>query len=103
MVTAIKDAIEAEANPDLHAIMNDIASLKHDLAMLAGHWKDSAVDTTSDAAGQIGKEASRLYDNLASQGGRSADAIGRQIEKQPVMSLLLAFALGFLGSRLLPR
>ena len=96
-----------EASPDLRAIISDIASLKNDLATLASHLKAGAVNATSDAArnavGQLGDQASRAYENLAAQGKRSAKAIGRQVEDQPIMSLLLAFALGFVGSRLLSR
>ncbi len=106
MDTASTGAAYGEANPDLHAILNDIASLKRDLATLTGHLRDGAVNATSDArsaAGHLGDEAVRLYENLASQGERSAKAITRQVEEQPVMSVLLAFALGFLGSRLLSR
>jgi hypothetical protein len=40
---------------------------------------------------------------LAAQGERSMKALTRQVEEQPVMSLLLAFALGFAGSRWLSR
>jgi hypothetical protein len=40
---------------------------------------------------------------LAAQGERSMKALGRQVEEQPIMSLLLAFALGFAGSRWLSR
>jgi len=52
---------------------------------------------------QISGEAMRAYENLAAQGERSVKVIGRQVEEQPVVSLLLAFAVGFLGSRMLSR
>jgi len=107
MDTTLKTASNGEAGPDLRAIMSDIASLKSDLATLAGHLKAGAVNATGDVArsavGQLGDRASRVYENLAVQGKRSAQAISDQVEEQPVMSLLLAFALGFVGSRLLPR
>ena|ERR1700733_14814406 len=107
MDATLKAAANGEASPDLRAIISDIASLKTDLAALAGHLKAGAVNVTGDAArnavGQLGDQASRVYDNLAAQGRRSAEAIGRQVEEQPIMTLLLAFALGFIGSRLLSR
>ena len=105
MTTSIKEGANGETAADLHAIMSDIASLQRDLATLAGHFKNGAVNGVSDAArsaaGQIGEQASRAYDNWAVQGDRSVKAISKQIEEQPVMSLLIAFGLGFLGSRLL--
>jgi len=97
----------AESNLDLDAIVTDLASLKRDIAALTDHLKTGAINgvsgATRDAAGHLGEEAERLYGNLAAQGERSMKALGRQVEEQPVMSLLLAFALGFAGSRWLSR
>jgi hypothetical protein len=92
-----------ESNPDLDAIVSDLASLKRDLAALTDHLKIGAVSGAKAAAQDVAGEAERLYGNLAAQGERSMKALGRQVEEQPVMSLLLAFALGFAGSRLLSR
>jgi ElaB/YqjD/DUF883 family membrane-anchored ribosome-binding protein len=98
---------DAEATLDLQAITSDIASLKHDLAELTRHLKLAASEKVRTAAQsvveQIGDEASRTYENLTAQGKRSAKAIGRQVEEQPLMSLLLAFAVGYLGGRMLSR
>jgi hypothetical protein len=85
MVSVTKGNSDAEANPDLQAILNDVAALKSDLAALVRGMKNG------------------VYENLAAQGERSVKAIGRHVEEQPVMSLLLAFAVGFIGSRLLSR
>jgi hypothetical protein len=40
---------------------------------------------------------------LAALGERSVKAVGRQIGQQPLISLVLAFALGFAGSQWLSR
>jgi hypothetical protein len=94
----------AETTPDLDVIMSDLASLKRDFVTLTDHVKTGAINGAArDAVGQLGDEAKRLYGNLAAQGERSMNAIGHQVEERPVMSLLLAFALGFIGSRLLSR
>ena len=107
MATIGKDAAGAEAGTDLQAIVSDIASLKHDLAALAGHLKTgvsaAAADGARSAAGQIGEEATHVYQTLEAQGERSATAITHYVKEQPAMSLLIAFAAGFLGSRLLSR
>lgn len=107
MSVATKIHPVTESNPNLDAIVSDLASLRHDLAALTDHLKIGAINgakgATRDVAGHLGSEAERLYDNLAAQGERSMKALGRQVEEQPVMSLLLAFALGFAGSRLLSR
>jgi hypothetical protein len=95
------------STPDLNAIMSDLASLRRDFAALTDHLKSGAIQGANgmarDAAAQLGDAAERIYSNVAAQSERSMKAIGRQVEEQPVMSLLLAFALGFIGSRWLSR
>ena len=107
MSTATKIHPVTEPNFDLDSIVSDLASLRRDLATLTSHLKTGAIngakEATQDVAGHLGDEAERLYDKLSAQGERSMKALGRKIEEQPVMSLLLAFALGFAGSRLLSR
>jgi ElaB/YqjD/DUF883 family membrane-anchored ribosome-binding protein len=93
----------ANVKTDIEAIGDDIASLKRDLAALAEHVKRGAVSGATGAAAQLSSEASDIYDRLASESANSAKALSRQIEEQPLTSLLIAFALGFVGSRLLPR
>ena len=107
MSAATKLHSVTEANPDLDTIVSDLASLRRDLSALTDHLKTGAIDgakgATQDVAGNLGDEAEGLYDKLAAQGERSMKALGRKIEQQPVLSLLLAFALGFAGRRLLSR
>jgi len=97
---------DAEASANLQAIMSDVAALKRDLAALVCNVKSDIsgeVASARSAVGQFGDEALRVYENLAAQGERSVKAIGRQVEERPVMRLLLAVAVGFLGSRMLSR
>jgi len=107
MQATIRGNGEVEKNPDLEAIMNDIASLKRDFGALAEHLKTGAVDGAMgvgrNAAARVSDEARRLYDNLAEQGQRPVKALSRHVEEQPVTSLLIAFALGIIGSRMLSR
>jgi hypothetical protein len=97
---------DAEKSSDLQAIISDVSALKHDLAALVRHMKTDVAENVTDArsaVGQLGEEALRVYGNVAAQGQRSVKAIGRQVEEQPIMSLLLAFAIGVIGSRVLSR
>ena len=93
------------AGSEMQAIMNDIAALRSDLATLASRMSTGAIDATADATrnavDQIAGEASRVYGSVSAQAERSAKAIGKHVEEQPVMSLLVVFALGFIGSRLM--
>ena len=103
MSAAAKIHPVSESIPDLDAIVSDLASLRRDIAALTDHFKTGAINgakgAARDVAGHLGDEAERLYGNLAAQGERSMKALGRQVEEQPIMSLLLAFAVGFAGSR----
>jgi hypothetical protein len=107
MQATMKSNGGVENNSDLEAIMNDIAALKRDFGALAEHLKTGAVDGASgaarDAAARVSDEARRLYGNLAEQGQYSVKALGRHVEEKPVMSLLIAFVLGLIGSRMLLR
>jgi len=107
MQATAKGALEVEKVSDLEAIVNDIASLKRDFGALATHLKSGAVDSAAEAArdtsARLSDEAKRLYGNLAEHGQHSVKALGRRVEEQPVISLLIAFALGFIGSRILSR
>jgi ElaB/YqjD/DUF883 family membrane-anchored ribosome-binding protein len=103
--TAAKSDVEMP--PDIDAIVDDLAALKRDLATLMSHLKTDALNGASEAAqgaiGRIGDQAESIYESLAAQGKRSGKAIGRQVEEQPVVSLLIAFAVGYCASRLLSR
>ena len=107
MKTATGTKSEAEMPPDIEAIVDDLAALKRDLATLMSHLKTDALNGASEAAqsaiGRIGDQAESIYESLAAQGKRSGKKIGRQVEEQPVLSLLVAFAVGFCASRLLSR
>ena len=90
-------------SPDLETIQADLDLLKRDLAALLGHLKIGAEDRIGGAAEQVGNEANRLYGMVSDQGDRSVKAIQRQMEEQPLLFLLGAFAVGFLGGRVFSR
>lgn len=107
MSAIVKGNSELETNSDLDAITGDIAALKRDLGALAEHFKagpiDGATSAARDAAARVTGEARRIYGSLAEQGQSSVKALGRQVEEQPVMALLVAFGIGLIGGRLLSR
>lgn len=97
----------ASVAPDIEQVRADILALTRDLAELIDKMKTAALDGSSealhDSASAVGDKARSLYGKVAAQGERSAQAVGRQVEAQPVLSLLIAFAIGFCASRLIAR
>ena len=84
------------ADSDLNRIAGDIQALKEDLARLMEHLKTGATETVSG-------EASRLYETLTTEGQRQAAALAHSVEEKPLVSVLIAFAIGFVGGRILLR
>jgi len=99
--TKTKPDIETPAGFD--AIVDDIASLRRDFTALMEQMKSGASEGAENIVGDLNDRANRLYDNVAKQGKRSAKAISQQVEEQPVATLLIAFGIGFIASRLLSR
>lgn len=87
------------AENDVAQLISDVQALKRDLAALAEHSRDTA----SGTVGALGDEAQRLYSAAAKQGQRQVKALRDQVEEQPLLSVLIAFGIGFLGGRILPR
>ena len=93
-------------NIDLTAIRNDIASLRSDLASLIhglGKPSTAVLPRARIALAELGDQARHVGKSLTEQGGRAAKAVGDQVGQQPLIALLLAFGLGFVGSRILSR
>jgi ElaB/YqjD/DUF883 family membrane-anchored ribosome-binding protein len=92
---------------DIEQVKDDIAALKRDLALLISTMTSAAVDGSGaavrESAEQLSEGARVLYEKVAAQGDRTVKAVGQQIEAQPVLSLLVAFGVGFCASRLLSR
>jgi ElaB/YqjD/DUF883 family membrane-anchored ribosome-binding protein len=88
---------------DINALTADVERLKKDLAKAMEHLKNGAINSANDLKDNVSDEASALYDAVARKGQRTAKALEKQIEDQPMTSLLVAFAAGFLMSRLTDR
>ena len=87
------------AEMDLAAFRDDLAALKDDVASLIKHIKGGATDTVHNAAEQIDREARGVCHDLGAEGERSAKAVGAWVEKQPVLALLIALGVGYVGAR----
>jgi len=98
---------QAKSQSDLLEIGDDIAALRDNLATLLEHLKNGSVDTakgtTEDVIQRLSDETQRLYRNIRAEGRRSVETISQRVEERPLTSLLLAFGLGMISSRLLSR
>lgn len=94
---------KSETPPDFETIVDDLATLKRDFAALLSEMKSGAKEGAEEALGKLGTRASDLYDSVTSQSERSIKAIERRVEERPIASVLIAFGIGFIASRLLSR
>ncbi len=92
---------------DMDTIAKDLAALRRDFAALIADLRDgplsNAKAAAQEAAGQLGGKAADLYGQASERAGKGADVIVREIEERPLTTLLLAFSVGFIASRLLSR
>jgi len=92
---------------DVEALAKDFAAMKHDIAAIAARFStnagNGASDLVRDTADDLSERATNLYKNVSAQGKRAVGAISDQVEEQPLVSLLVAFAVGFVASKLLSR
>ncbi len=93
----------AKSHSDLTQLQDDVAALKRDLTGLIADMKKGAANGAHRVAKQVDDEATRLYRSLAAEGERSVKLIEQQIEEQPLVALLIALGLGYIGGRLLSR
>jgi hypothetical protein len=94
----------AKETTDLDTLADDVAALRRDLAALIAHVKDGGISGSArQVTAELGEEAKALYARLAAEGEHTAEAISRRIDEQPLTSVLLAFAAGFVAGRILPR
>ncbi|MCB8879668.1 hypothetical protein ACELLULO517_05440 [Acidisoma cellulosilytica] len=94
---------EPDPSSQAKRVSDDIASLKEDVAVLIRQMKDLAGRYSQDAADSLSDQAAGLYETVSETGRRGADTVAAHIEEKPVTSLLLAFAAGFIFSKIVSR
>jgi ElaB/YqjD/DUF883 family membrane-anchored ribosome-binding protein len=99
--------MSAKNQSDLSTIGDDVVLLKRDLSRLMDRLKngtfDVAKESTQEVVERLSDETDRLYRSLTKQSERSVKAISRQVEEQPLASLVVAFGIGLISGRLLSR
>ncbi len=88
---------------DIEQLKRDLTALKTDVAALVGHLKSTATAGIEGVIDQADLGAQTLYRNANAEGERAVKALTQQIEQQPLVALLIALGVGYIGGRLLSR
>jgi ElaB/YqjD/DUF883 family membrane-anchored ribosome-binding protein len=92
---------------DLNTISSDLSALKRDFSNLLYDLRSgpltNARNAAQDRASQLSNRAADLYGQASDQASQGVDRVAQQVGDRPVVSLLMAFSVGFIASRLLPR
>jgi len=89
----------------IEAIVEGIATLKRDLAVLTDHLKQAGANGAKapalEAVAELTDQAEAICASLTAHGQRTVKSIGHAIEEQPIAALLIAFGVGLIGGRIL--
>jgi hypothetical protein len=96
-------SISTRQDADLIAVKDDIAALKRDVASLIEHLKAGVTRGVQTAAAHVDGGSRRVYRNAAAEGERAVKSIGERVERQPLLALLIAIGIGYIGGRVLDR
>jgi ElaB/YqjD/DUF883 family membrane-anchored ribosome-binding protein len=98
---------QSATGPEAKRVADDVAALKQDVASLIKQMKETAMREANrfgqDTAEKISGRASDIYATVSDSSKKSADAVTAHVEEQPLSSLLIAFAAGFIFSKILTR
>ena len=98
-----KTQMKNDTAPDLEAITSELATLRSELAAFAKHAVKAPAEAAAEVSDRLQASANDMMDKARSAGQATASSVEAQIEAHPVASIVLAFALGLVTSRLLAR
>ena len=87
----------AESRPEIDELKEDLASLKKHVSELMASMKQDGLE----GAGKIGGQAKEKLDELKDRGRQGIQQVEDRVKENPVQSIAIAFAAGFLASMLL--
>ena len=64
---------------------------------------ESAVERAQCVADEVGDEVQGLYKDFSKKSQKHAKTLTKRVEDQPVVSLLIAFSVGYVASKLFSR
>lgn len=100
----LRKKLESVSGADIESLIDDLAALKKDVQKALQHVKklnlEDALDNAREMADEFSDEAADVYKDLSKRGRKQLAAVEKQIDEQPIASLLMAFAAGFVISKL---
>ena len=91
------------ADPDLALFREDLDALRRDVAHLIEHIKGGAANTVDNITGHIERRVRSLRREARTEWERSADTLDLFIEARPLLALMIAAGIGYVGARALQR
>jgi hypothetical protein len=92
-----------DSDPDIALVREDLVILKRDVASLIEHIKGGATNKAQNATNQVERHVRSLRQQAAAQGERSAKAVTVFTEKQPLVPLIIAIGIDYVGARVVRR
>jgi hypothetical protein len=89
-----------DSDPDIALFREDLVLLKRDVSSLIEHIKGGATNNVQNATN---RHVRSLHQEAGAQGERSAQVVSVFTEKQPLVALIIAVGIGYLGARVLRR
>jgi hypothetical protein len=96
-------SVSTSQDAGVTALQTDIAALKRDVASLIEHLKTGVTHGVQGAAARVDGGSRRLYRTASAEGGRALKVVGGQVEERPLVALLIALGVGYIGGRVLTR
>lgn len=92
-----------DSDPGSALFREDLVILKREVASLIERIKGGATSNVQIATNQIERHVRSLRQEAGAQGERSAQAVRVFTEKQPLVALIIAVGIGYVGARVLRR
>ncbi len=93
----------AALREDLTRLREDIASIKSTIAGIGKRRADEAKEAGSAKLGELRDELEQFGDNMYARGHDALAGVERTVHDRPLTSLLAAFGVGLIMSRIMDR
>ena len=92
-----------DSDPDIALFREDLVILKRDVASLIEHIKGGATNKVQNSTNQVERHVRSFRQKAGARGEGSAEAISVFTEKQPLVALIIAVGIGYVGARVFRR